>query len=132
MSAYSGCIIGLIACVGEAVFAFLAERYFANVLTDGTPFTFGGAKECFRLGVASIIISVAISLISAITIFVFMLIQLYGKDFDVDFSISITTGLFFIFMSVIFKHGAELEQASNETAAPQESTSISQTDITVE
>ena len=62
-SAYLGCIVGAIVCAGEVVFAFLAERYFGKVLNAGTPFTFEGAKESFRLGIAAIIISVATSVI---------------------------------------------------------------------
>lgn len=108
------CIVGAIACAGEAVFAFLAGRYFDHVLESGTPFTFEGAKECFRLGVASIIISVAVSVVSGIGLAAYQLITSDGAQLDVDMSISLTTGLFFMFMSLIFKHGAEVKAAVPE------------------
>lgn len=107
-SVYAACISGLIACVGEAILAFLSERYFVNVLSAGTPFTMEGSKELFRLGVTSIIISAAISVASG---FVFAICAYFSADlssFDFNASISISTGLFFMFLSLIFKHGAEL------------------------
>lgn len=114
-SAYLSCIVGAIACVGEAVFAFLAERYFGNVLNAGTPFTFEGAKESFRLGIASIIISVATSIIAGIIAFVFLLFTTPTTlETDANVSISISMGLFLLFLSLIFKHGAELQASSEE------------------
>lgn len=117
-SAYAACISGLITCVGEAVFAFLAERYFANVLSAGTPFTLDGSKESFRLGIASIIIAVAVSLATAIVVAICAWFSTELSKFDVNASISLSTGLFFMFLSLIFKHGAELqanaESSSNE------------------
>ena len=55
-----GCLTGLIACVGEGVLFYLAERYFAYQLEVGTPFTEEGAKKLFRLGITIFIVSVNI------------------------------------------------------------------------
>lgn len=122
-SVYPACIAGLITCVGEAIFAFMAEHYFGNVLSAGTPFTFEGAKESFRLGLASIIISVATSVIAGLAIpFVAVLVE-NVSEFDLDASISLSTGLFFLFMSLIFKHGAELRASITEEPKQEESTS---------
>lgn len=118
---YLGCIIGVVICAAEAVFAFLSERYFKKVLNAGTPFTFDGAKQCFRLGIASLIISAAVSVISAIAVTVFLILAnsgLSNSEFNVSFSI--TTGLLLMFLSIVFKHGAELHKASEEKAAPEE------------
>lgn len=112
-SAYVACTIGAIACVGEAILAYLSERYFKNVLTAGTPFSLDGAKECFRLGIASIIVSVAVSILSGIIFFVFPLFSAsMGAESDFNASFSLSTGLFFLFLSLIFKHGAELQKSS--------------------
>ena len=120
-AAYLGCIVGAIVCAAEVVFAFLAERYFGNVLNAGTPFTFEGAKESFRLGIASIIISVATSAIAGITSLVFLVFTTSAvAESDVSVSFSISMGLFFLFLSLIFKHGAELKAASAEE--PQQET----------
>ncbi|MBO5939323.1 MAG: hypothetical protein J6Q82_07510 [Clostridia bacterium] len=115
-SAYLGCIVGLISCIGEMILAFLAERYFKNVLNAGTPFTFDGAKECFRFGIASIIVSIAVSIASGIVaaaILVFTSSMLAEPEFGT--SISLSMGLFFLFLSLIFKHGAELKKTTEET-----------------
>ena len=111
---YPACIAGLVACMGEAIFAFLAERYFANVLNAGTPFTFAGAKECVHLGLASIIISVATAVVAGLAIPFIAILSENVSEFDFDTSISLSTGLFFLFLSLIFKYGAELGAPANE------------------
>ena len=113
--------VGLITCAGEAVLAFLAQRYFGNVLEAKTPFTQEGSKECFRLGVGALIVSVATSLAAGITIGIFQIMFSTVPELDSGESISLSTGLFFMFLSLIFKHGAEV-QAS---AIPQEPSSES-------
>ena len=103
--AYPACLVGMFACAGEAIVAFFAKKYFANVLASGTPLTFTGAKECFRLGVTSLIVSLAVAIVSGITVGIFELF--FQSTVTVDASISLSTGLFFLFLSLIFKHGAE-------------------------
>ena len=103
-----GCIVGIIVCAGEAILARLGERYFSHVLEAGTPFTQDGSKEIFRLGITTIIVSVAVSVISAIVMGIYMIFapELYETDFSM--SVSVGTGLFCLFLSVLFQHGAEL------------------------
>lgn len=109
-ASYVGVFTALIVCIGEAVFAFFAERYFGHVLASGTPFTLGGSKECLRLGLMSIILSVATSVAAGIASFVLLLLDPYSVgEFDITMSVSLSTGLFFLFLSLIFKHGAELQ-----------------------
>ena len=119
---YIACIVGVLACAGEAVMAFLAERYFKNVLSAGTPFTFDGAKEVFRLGIASMIISVAVSVGTGILT---GLVALFSSpelaELDFDLSISLSTGLFFLFLSMLFKYGAELNEKKAEEEKQEES-----------
>lgn len=116
-TAYVGLIVGIVSCVGEAIFAFLAEKYFKNVLDAGTPFAFDRAKECFRLGITSLIISVAVSIISGIASgVVLFLANTDAMEFDFNASISISTGLFFLFLSMLFKYGAELKKEYAEKA----------------
>ena len=118
--AYSGCIIGIITSAGEAFFALFAERYFRNVLNVGTPFTFDGSKECFRLGIVSIIISVAVAIASGIVVAISSLLSIEASDIDISASVSLTTGLFFMFLSMIFKHGAELVKSASDSAGEEE------------
>ena len=110
--AYFELIVGTVSCIGAAIFSFLAGKYFKNILAEGTPFSFDGAKECFRLGVASIIISAAVALVSAIAAgVVTMLENSLALNSNIETSITFSTGLFFMFLSVIFKYGAELQPA---------------------
>ena len=53
--AYAAMLTAGIICLGEAVLAKIAERYFKRELSDGTPFTFDGAKALMRLGVMMIV-----------------------------------------------------------------------------
>lgn len=116
-SVYLACSIGAITCIGEVLFAYWAERYFKNVLSAGTPFTFEGARESFRLGIASIIISVAIPILSELVSFVILLFSSSTlTESELSISASLSTGLFFLFLSLIFKHGAELRKATSEEA----------------
>ena len=125
---FPSCFVGLAVCAGEAVLAYLAERYFGHVLDAGTPFTEEGAKECFRLGLASIITSVAVSVVSGIAMGLYLVISaVAAEEIDVDVSISLGTGLFFLFLSLILKYGAELQVKADgrgeEACATDESTS---------
>lgn len=123
-TAYIGCMTGVITCAGEAVFAFLAERYFKKVLNAGTPFTFEGAKESFRLGITSIIISVITSIVSGIAAFIILLISSpNAEELDFSTSTSISMGLFFLFLSIIFKHGAEIHKFYTEEPKQEENAS---------
>lgn len=105
-----GCIVGVIACIGEAIVAYYGERYFAHELQVGTPFTQDGAKEIFRLGIMSIIVSVAISVLTGIVYGIFMILDPAITDFDVSVSVSLTTGLVLLLLSVIFRYGAEIRE----------------------
>ena len=105
-----GCITGVIACAGEAVFAYFGERYFARELAAGTPFTHEGAKEIFRLGMISIIVSLAISVASGIVTAIFMLASPNMADWDLSMSMSIELGLALLLLSVVFRYGAEISE----------------------
>lgn len=130
LSSYLGCSVGIISCTAEAVFAFMAEKYFKKVLDAGTPFTFESSKESFRLGIASLIISVATSIVAGIVAGIILLFSDNFADYDTSTSFSLATGLFFLFLSMIFKYGAELNsvssKASDNSKASQEETEESE------
>ena len=117
-SVYPACIAGLIACVGEVIFAFMAERYFAHVLNAGTPFTLDGAKECSRLGLASVILSAATAVLAGLMIPLVAIVAGNASELDIEMSVSLSTGLFFLFLSLIFRHGAEL--GASDTDEPKQ------------
>ena len=96
-SACFACAVGLVTCAGESAFAFLAERYSKNVLAANTPFTESGAKECFRLGIASLIISLGVSFVGGMLYGIFSFAISSVSNLDLDLSVSLTTGLFLLF-----------------------------------
>ena len=110
---FVACIAGMVACVAEAVIARFCEIYFAHELEAGTPFTYEGSKEIFRLGVISIAVSFGASVILGILIGIAQLIS-DASIVDVNTFTSIGTGLVFIFLSVVFKYGAEINQKEKQ------------------
>lgn len=114
------CTLGALVCAGEAVCAFFVERYCKNVLQADTPFTYAGAKECFRLGLISIIVAFSVALLSGIVTALFAIFVVNLPETDISMTVSLSTGLFFLFLSMIFKHGAELREAATvETTVEQ-------------
>ena len=98
----SACLITAIMFAGEAVSAFFAEKYFAQVLDAGTPFTLDGAKKCFRFGLVTAIASAAITVSSGMVISIALLFSPDAYSLNEDASGLLVTGILFIFMSVIF------------------------------
>lgn len=105
-----GCAVGLFSCVGEAILFRMGERYFEHELAAGTPFTQDGAKEIFRWGIASIIVSVAVSVASGIVMALALIFSSSVAEPDVTMSWSLGSGLMLLLLSVIFRHGAELAE----------------------
>jgi hypothetical protein len=104
---YFGSITALIACAAEIVLSFLAIKYFDNELAAGTPFTFDGSKELFRLGLINLAVGFGVSLLQVV---VSGIIWLYFPEMELvtEESFSMSTGLFMMFLSLVFKYGAEV------------------------
>ena len=116
-SSYFACIAGAVVCAGEAVFAFLAEKYCQSVQKEGTPFSIDGSKQCLRLGIASLIIAVATETALGIASGIVLLFsESAAIEADIGGGISLTMGLFLLFLSMIFKYGAELRSSAAEKA----------------
>lgn len=101
------CIIGILACSGEAVLARVGEKYFEHELSEGTPFTHKGAKELFRLSIFMMAVPIAIGMATSVCSETFKLISGSPLDFE-EFSADIGMGLAFLLGSVICEYGAEL------------------------
>ena len=110
-------IAGMISCIGDVVLAKYAERYFNNELAAGTPFTLEGANELYRLGILAIAIPLGTMIIESIIYGVASAIMegLDGMDYSNDVSISL--GITFIIISIIFRYGAELTEKHTEPMA---------------
>lgn len=89
----------------EAVVAKFINVYFKHELKAGTPFTFEGAKEMLRLGIITIAVPSAASVISAIYLTV---VTADSGDWNFSVKISLGLGLMFLALSPLLKHGTEL------------------------
>lgn len=101
----AGCIVLGIMMAAEAVVAKFINVYFKHELKAGTPFTFEGAKEMFRLGIISIAVPLGASIVTGIYVAV-MTIAEGSWDFSIEVSLGL--GLAFIAISPLLKHGTEL------------------------
>ena len=110
---YTAMAVGLILCAGEAVLAKFAECYFKHELADGTPFTFSGAEELKRLGILTICIPVGTQIAAEIVYAVMNQIFQDAAPLRLDQSGSIGLGITFIIVSLICRHGAEIQSADH-------------------
>lgn len=104
-------LIGMmIFCIGQAVTAEFAKRYFQNELVEGTPFTLNGAKELLRLGILTICVPLG-ALISA-QIISSIVAEFIGSKmaFNPDGGDSVALGVMFIFSSLLCQYGAEMKE----------------------
>lgn len=115
---YAAMGAGILLCVGEAILCRFAEKYFANELKAGTPFTMDGAKELLRLGILAICIPIA-SEIAAGIVFGILKLLLDNVEAMRGYSgPSIGLGVMMIFTSVICRYGAELNEAKPTSETP--------------
>lgn len=94
-------------CAGEGVIAKFAEIYFKREEAAGTPFTFEGAKELFRLGIISIAVSFGAFLLACICQGIMVVIFKDAVSTDFSSSTSIGLGVAMMIVSVILKCATE-------------------------
>lgn len=104
---YAAIIVAMILCASEAVLARFALHYFQRALSDGTPFTFGGAQELKRLGILTICLPLGTQVVSEIVYAA--LTHGAAKVFSLrlNFGGSVLLGALFIVMSLLCRLGAE-------------------------
>ena len=110
-------ICGAVICAAEAVLAKFAEHYFKRELSDGTPFTFGGAAELKRLGLLAIFIPIGAYAAAGIVYGIMKLT--YPELNEVSYSNggTIMLGVMLLVGSCLCKLGAE---QAERNAAPAE------------
>ena len=105
---YAAMAASILLCVGEAILCRFAEKYFANELKAGTPFTFDGAKELTRLGILAICIPAAAEIVAAIAYGIIKLLMDDVQPMHGFSGPSIGLGVMMIVTAVICRYGAEL------------------------
>lgn len=104
--------VSMILCIGEFFVSRMAYQYFRNELETGTPFTAEGARELLHFGISLIWIPIASVVLAQIVQGVISQYFVNVETIDFDGFDSVTPGIMFIFMSLLCKYGAELEENS--------------------
>lgn len=107
--------LGALISAANAIVAYFASNYFKNEQAAGTPFTFEGAKELFRLGVLSVIISVVSDTVSSIVESIIESSQQISFHMQIDLDGLFGFGIFMIVISYLCKYGAELRVSTDMT-----------------
>ena len=100
----------LIVCIGQAVTAKFAERYFAHELTAGTPFTQDGAKELMRLGILTICVPLGCLILAEIVSGILAGFLNCDDLLKIENGGSVALGAMFLVMSLLCRYGAEREE----------------------
>lgn len=101
-------LVGIFECVGSAIVIKMANTYFKHELEAGTPFTYEGAEELKKLGIFTIVIPIATAVMSAVSYEIVMVITQETGEPMLSNGLSITTGLFLIFISLVLKSAREI------------------------
>ena len=109
---FSSCLLLCFACAGNIVLGFMGKKYFKFQCEAGTPFTYEGAKKLLKLGIADVIVTGSIIIFEGVLTIVYAMFELTTGE--VVYSFDFTLGLIFIFLSFVFKYGAELAEAKKE------------------
>lgn len=100
--------LAALVCAGQAVLAKFAQHYFKRELTDGTPFTLGGAKELQRLGILMICIPIGTSVICSIVYEIIAKLTAVADSVNIEIDSNIVLGAVFILMALICRAGTEM------------------------
>ena len=91
----------------DALLFFHAWKYFSAELADGTPFSHRGADFMNRLGILLIVLPAVAATIVSVLHGIFPLTRIEAAD--VGNGTSVMMGIMLIFVSLILRYGAELE-----------------------
>ena len=104
---YAAAAVGAVTCAVHAVLSKLTEIYCKNELADGEPFTLRGAKELMRLGVLTIALPLAATILCAIGVGIAEHFFPGAKDAARGNYTSVGLGLGMILLSLFCRYGAE-------------------------
>lgn len=113
-------IFGMLTCGFNIFLAKYSELFFLRELKAGTPFTKDMVKDMRKYGLVYIIVSVAATVVLAITYGVIAIFVKSLSKYDYSYHVgSIIYGLFFIILSLFCDYGAERDEELAKSA-PQE------------
>ena len=111
---YAELAAAMILCAGEGVLAKFASRYFERELSDGTPFTSGGAKELLRLGILSICVPIGVRIAEQIVYAILKQVMTDVAPQDFDPAGSVAIGVTMLIAALLCRYGAELTAETEE------------------
>lgn len=112
---YLSMIAGMVFTSTEAFLAKYALGYLKGEIADGSPFTFKGSSELFKHGIITIVVSIIeVVLVGIAKSIVVKTIGDVGS-FSFSGATTVGTGILFLFLSVVFKSGAECIQSVRST-----------------
>jgi len=114
-SVYYLMIVGFLACLTEVIICDRTAKYFKFELSEGTPFTFEGAKKLKKLGILTIVIPIILGIIM---FGVSLVLSIENPDLilnEATYGVSISPGLMMLVFALIFKHGAELNDEQKKS-----------------
>ena len=99
-------LIDAVFALTDGILFLFAYFYFKAEQADGTPFTCRGADQIKRLGIRTIVLSIAAVIIASV------LASCFGLNPSADWSngSSVLLGILLILISLVFRYGAELEK----------------------
>lgn len=104
------CAIG---CIGAAVLAKFAVHYFERELADGTPFTVGGAKELFRLGILTICIPIGTQILAQIVEAILTKVMTDVEPPELELGGAVAIGAMLLVLALVCRLGAEQITGTN-------------------
>ena len=113
-SVYDALIVASIGVITALIVAKKAEEYFEFELQEGTPFTEEGAKKIKKLGLTVIFAPIIASIVSLIIHIIIKALLGDVGEIEINYDVSITMGLVFLFLSAVFRYGAALKE-NNKT-----------------
>ena len=102
-------LVDMILTLTDGTLLAFALRYFKAEQADGTPFTLRGAEQVLHLGIRTIVLPLVAAILTAVVRELFGLLQNAGAVWG-NLS-GLTMGIVLILASLVFRYGAELEEA---------------------
>ncbi len=108
-----------VASLGEILVARRSTAYFSSELEAGTPFDSDNASKLRNLGIVTVAVPLATTLISKILYAV--LVRKFGSfDYSFDYAgAPIAVGIMFIILSLICRYGAEIDTSGKQHTGEQ-------------
>ncbi len=112
---YYALIVAFLVCMTEVIISDRIAKYFKFEINEGTPFTFEGAKKLKKVGILAIILPIIVEIISLVGAMILLAntpeLITDSSSTEITYASSIGMGIVILLFALIFKHGAELNEA---------------------